>query len=452
MVERYEVVVAGAGVAGASAAYFISRKGFKVLLVDVKPYARAGDKPCGDAIGKHHFDELGMEYPGREELEGLVKAVDVYSPSEGARYRVLGEGFEVDRVRFTQRLIRGAVDRGAEYLDGAQVSRPIVRGGSVVGAVLWRRGRGFWEVYSDVVIDATGICRAVVSKLPKGWPISEALNPRDTNIAYREVRVLREPIDEPEVLRIYISKKVAPGGYWWLFPYSLREGYVNVGLGVQGGVGNPNPKTLLRRYVVSRPELRGSTVVEAGGAAIPTRRPANTLVWNGVAVVGDAAFTVNPLHGGGKGSAMLSSYCVSEAVAEALGERGATASELWYANTCYIRRYGAKQAVLDLFRLFLQGLSDDDLEFGMSRKIIREDDLNKISLKGDLELSVVDKAMRLLSGIRRPSLLLRLRAVANYMSRVKKLYARYPSGPEGLKEWLLELKGLYNEYFSKVLT
>jgi flavin-dependent dehydrogenase len=78
----YDVVVVGAGFAGSSLAYFLSMAGVKALVVDVRGWDDVGDRPCGDAIGKHHFDELGMPYPKGEELEGLVKGIAVYSPSE----------------------------------------------------------------------------------------------------------------------------------------------------------------------------------------------------------------------------------------------------------------------------------------------------------------------------------------------------------------------------------
>jgi digeranylgeranylglycerophospholipid reductase len=286
--EKYDVVIAGAGIAGASAAYFISRKGFKVLLTDVKPFQRAGDKPCGDAIGKHHLDELGIEYPRNDELEGMVRGIDVYSPSEGMKYRVLGEGFEVNRVAFTQRFIRQAMDNGAEYLQETQVKDLIVKDGVVKGAVLWSREKGSWEVATNLLVDATGMSRALIRKAPSEWPIRDELNPTEMNIAYREIRELKNDIEEPEILRIYVSKDKAPGGYWWFFPYSMKPRTVNVGLGVQGGRGYPHPKDLLYTKVLSRTEFHESKIVESGGAAVPTRRPVNTLVWNGIAAIGDA--------------------------------------------------------------------------------------------------------------------------------------------------------------------
>jgi len=446
----YDVVIVGAGIAGSSVAYFLRNRGFKVLLLDIKSFERVGDKPCGDAIGKHHIDELGVPPPAGNELSGLVKGIDIYSPLEDIRYRVLGDGFEINRVTYTQKFITEAIKGGIEFMERARALKLIIRDNSVAGVII-ADCKGTRKVRSKVVIDATGVARVLARQCPREWPVSDELDPKDTNIAYREVRKLKEPIDEPEILRIYVSNKVAPGGYWWFFPYSLTDGFVNVGLGVQGGVGNPHPKLQLYKYVLSRSTFKDSVLIEAGGAPVPTRRPLPSLVWNGIAVIGDAAYTVNPIHGGGKGSAMLSAYCVAEAVASALNEGDCSARKLWRANTCYMLRYGAKQAALDIFRIFLQHLSDDDLEYGMRKKIIKEEDLNVVSLQGDLELSVVDKAMRLLAGLGRPSLLLRLRAVSKYMDVIKKHYLKFPEDPVHWRSWKARSDQIMGEFKAKVI-
>ncbi len=446
----YDIVIAGAGIAGASAAYFLRNSGFKVLLLDLKPFDRVGDKACGDAIGKHHIDELKIPAPEGKELDGLVRGVDVYSPYEDARYRVLGDGYEINRITYTQKFINEAVRRGVEFRERVKALKPIIKDGYVYGVII-RDSEGIKEIRSKIVIDATGVARALARQCPSEWPVSEGLDPKDANIAYREVRKLKKPVDEPEILRIYVSNKIAPGGYWWFFPYSLKEGYVNVGLGVQGGVGNPHPKIQLYRYVLSREIFKDSELIEGGGAPVPTRRPLPSIVWNGFAVIGDAAYCVNPIHGGGKGSAMLSAFCVAEAVVKALSNGDYSVKGLWVANKCYMERYGAKQAALDIFRMFLQQLSDEDLEYGMRRKIIKEEDLNVVSLKGDLELSVVEKAMRLLAGLRRPSLLLKLRAVAKYMDIMKKHYLNYPDNPDKLPEWKAEADEIIGEFKAKVI-
>lgn len=442
----FDVVVVGAGFAGASAAYFLGRAGVKTLVVDLKHWSRVGDRPCGDAVSKHYFDELSLPYPRGEELEGTVKAIAVYSPSESSSVVVRGEGFEVNGVRYVQRLLGEALGRGCEFLGGAHVRGPMVKDGRVVGVRVW--AGGLREIHSRVVVDASGNARAVTRHLPPSWPINEPLDPGDANVAYREVRVLANGVEDPEVLRIYVNAEVAPGGYWWLFPYSAMEGYVNVGLGVRADLRGLHPRELLYKHVLSRPWFRGSRVVAAGGALIPTRRPVPSLVWDGVAVVGDAAYVVNPVHGGGKGPSMVSAKCVADAVVDALSAGDASSSGLWGANICYMRRYGYKQGALDVFRYFLQRLGNDDLEFSISRGLVSGEELNEVSSRGRFEVGMVDRIARLAALLTRPTLLIRLRSVVRYAEAVREHYMNYPQKPEGLSAWVERLEGLVRAYRS----
>ncbi|MFN3267888.1 MAG: FAD-dependent oxidoreductase, partial [Zestosphaera sp.] len=196
----YDVVIVGSGIAGASLAYFLSRSGFKTLVVDVKPFERVGDKPCGDAIGKHHFDELGLEAPPDDLIEGYVKGIDVYSPLEKVKYRVVGEGYEIHRVKYTKYLLSEAINRDVDFWGETQGVEPLVKEGFVVGISVWVRGKGKHEVSSKILVDASGMARAIVRRLDDKWPVREDIDQKDLNIAYREVRRLKKEIEEPEIL------------------------------------------------------------------------------------------------------------------------------------------------------------------------------------------------------------------------------------------------------------
>jgi len=443
---RYDVIIVGAGVAGASLANLLSKKDLKILLIDSKPWHRLGDKPCGDAIGKHHFEETGIRPPSGEELDGYVKGILLYSPSEEVVLRLEGEGFEINRVMFTQRLVKEAIDRGVEFFEETNVSEPIIEKDHVVGVRANRKGQRL-ELRAEIVVDASGNSRSVIRRLPKDWPITEDIDPRDTNVAYREIRELNRDIEEPEFIRIYVNNKIAPGGYWWDFPKSRYSNVTNVGLGIQGGRGYGHPRDYLYKYVLSREQYRNSRILEAGGALVPTRRPLITMAWNGVIAIGDAAFTVNPVHGGGKGSAMLSALAASEAIKKAFETGDFSAKGLWLINKLYLKLYGIKQASLDIFRIFLQKLSDDDIEYGIRKRIMRESDLYETSSTGVIKRNIFDKLERVLAGLGRPSLLIKLAQVASYMDKIRGLYEEYPESPEMLKEWRERLERLYSEFY-----
>ena len=441
--DRYDVLVVGAGVAGCMAARASAERGLSVCLVEQKPEERIGEKVCADAIGKHHFDRLGLAYPRGEELKVKIRGVRVFSPSRTVSYFVPGEGFVVNRRPFGRALMKGALDAGAELRANTKVLGPIVRDGFVVGVEAKELGSGRkLELHAEVVIDASGFLSAIRPRLPPDAMIPPNIAQEDYCVGYREIRELREELDEPDVCHIYLSTELAPGGYAWVFP--AGEGRANVGLGVQAVEGHPNPRKLLYEGVLSWPIFEGSRTVEAGGWFIPTRRPLSNMVWNGLIIVGDAACQANPLHGGGIGHSMFGGALAGEVASDAVEEGDTSLKALWIYNVRFMRETGARNAELDIFRIFLQKLNDDELEFGMRKKLVSEEDLVRVSRGESFSMGFWDKLSRALRGMRRPGFLKRLSRVARLMEEVREHYRSYPEKPEEFPAWEKKTEELFS--------
>ena len=220
---------------------------------------------------------------------------------------------------------------------------------------------------------------------------------------------------------------------------------MNVGLGVQAVEGHPNPRSLLYEKVLSWSIFKSSKVLKAGGWFIPTRRPLENMVWNGLIVVGDAACQANPLHGGGIGHSLLGGSLAGEVASDALEKGDVGLESLWAYNYQYMRLVGARNAELDVFRMFLQNLTDDEIEFGMKKKLISEEDLAQVSEGRSLSVSTKEKLARALRALTRPGFLRRLARALDLMRVVRAHYEAYPSGPSGFRTW--EKKAL--ELFSR---
>jgi flavin-dependent dehydrogenase len=159
------------------------------------------------------------------------------------------------------------------------------------------------------------------------------------------------------------------------------------------------------------------------------------MVANGIIIIGDAACQVNPIHGGGIGSSMMGGVKAAEVIIDAL-EKGDVSQEiLWPYTGMFMEMYGAKQAGLDIFRIFLQRLTNKEMNYGMQQHLITDDDLLKASMGEDLNLNITEKTNRLFKGIGCLSLLMKLNTTAKLMKEVKELYRNYPSSLEGLVEW-----------------
>ncbi len=435
--KKFDVIVVGAGTGGCLAAKTVAEAGLKVCMIDRKNEQDIGDKVCGDAIGKHHFDNIGIAHPSGAELDQKIEGLKVYSPDRETVVNVKGEGIHgylVNRQLFGQRLVKDAKDAGATLIDSTVVTEPVMKDGYVVGVLAKDLKTGNkLSLSAKVVVDASGHSAVLRKKLPPELGIETEIKNEDVEVCYREIREVKEPIADFGFCKIYLDLQRVPGGYYWIFPKSSTT--VNVGLGVVMTEGFPNPKDLYNELILSMPFFKGSRALTGGGGLVPTRRPISPMVGNGVIIIGDAACQVNPIHGGGIGSSMMGGVKAAEFIIKALENGDVSREALWPYTGVFMKLYGAKQAGLDIFRMLLQRLTNKEMNYGMRHHLITDDDLLKTSMGEDMKLNITEKTSRLFKGLGSLSLLKKLNATAKIMKEIKALYRNYPSSPEGLQEW-----------------
>ena len=443
----HDLIVVGAGTAGAHAARRAAEAGLRVLLLERLPKERVGDKVCGEGLALHHLKKAGIPYPEGEELGARINGIDIYPPSmEGyvtVSQRLPGEpcdGWTIDRLLFGQRLLRYALDAGVEFHDQAHVLEPIVQGGFVRGVRYKdRRTNEVREARAPLTIDATGMSATLRRRLEHPL-VEREVALRDQAVCYREVLELKEPPEPADRCIIIMDDRYAPGGYIWIFPKGGRV--ANVGLGTQGGQGH-RPKELFKRFLASRPMFEGAKVLSAGGGAAPIRRPLWSYVADGIMFLGDTACQVNPIHGGGIGPGLEAAGVAAKVAVKALERGDTSASGLWDYNLEYNRAgYGRKIASLDLMRHLLQEVGNEEFEFVIRNRIITTEDLLKANAGERLELSALDRAGRLIRGLRRLGLLRRIQQVSKAMGEMLNLYANFPS-PDRFASWQEQVIRVY---------
>lgn len=436
--EDYDVVIVGAGPGGCTVAKTLEGSGLRVCLIDAKPRDKIGEKICGDAIGKGHFDflsrKINFPYPS-EEVKALIKGIKVFSPDKKTVLKVETSegGYMIDRLLFGQHLISELKD--VFLMDNTRVVDFHEKG------VLTERNGEKVKINCRIVVDASGVCAVLRKKINSEY-IEKETDLKDMAICYREIREYK--FEDPDYCHIYLNQEMTNGEYIWIFP----EGeHVNIGLGAQYPL---QPKKQYDLFIKDR-EFRNSKIVNGGGGVVPTRRPVDSLVALygniGFILVGDSACQVNPIHGGGIGEAMKAGYlagmCIKK-IHENKKMDKISLDDLWDYNISYMRECGAKNAGLDLFRLFLQSLSDSQINFGMSNHLIDEKDLIKISSGEEINLSAADKIIRAVRGIANLDLLKKLKFTSSKMIEIKSLYYNYPP-PKGFFEWKNKINKVYDE-------
>ncbi|MEW5989034.1 MAG: NAD(P)/FAD-dependent oxidoreductase [Chloroflexota bacterium] len=320
MMER-EVIVVGAGPAGATAAMALAQKGRDVLLLDRQNFPR--DKTCGDAVPAGAIEilyHLGMKekieaagfYPVNRLLisspKGHIFEADLKRGKEGA------DSYIIPRLQFDAALQAHAVASGAEFCQ-AQVKEPLVENGRVVGVRARADGRNL-DIRARMVIGADGVTSA----------ITRALRPRKHIDLHRAValRAYVEDIEEfPHLVEFYLYEGILPG-YAWIFP--IGEGRANIGLGLRLDKyreGKRDLEEMLKVFLampaVKKRLKRGGDVHDVAVWQLNFGSQSNLQhAYDGALLVGDAAGFINPLTGGGIHNALISARLAADTVDEAL--------------------------------------------------------------------------------------------------------------------------------------
>lgn len=320
-----EVLVAGAGPAGAATAAHLAAAGVHTMLVDAQVFPR--DKVCGDFVGPAALRELqslgitqqaeyrrsnvvreaSLHLDGRHLITHPVPQIDELPPHGRVVPRKLLDAWILDAAR----------QRGAEVVEGRRVHGYALEGDAV--GVELKDGEHTRRLRARVLVAADG-SGSVIARQLRGVVTPD----EDRIIALRAYFTgVGGPADRAE---LYFSGDSFPG-YYWLFP--TADGGANVGVGM---VLDTLPRTeqplkaLLQHLIARDPALRGrlgaaSLCGRIVGWPLTTYNPALPLVGDRVLLVGDAAGLINPLNGEGIQYAMQSGRWAAQVLLEALARR-----------------------------------------------------------------------------------------------------------------------------------
>lgn len=174
MKTSYDVIIAGSGPAGTSAAIHLATRGANVLLAEQKKFPRP--KLCGEFISPEcfeHFERLGVESKilqsgGAEVFKTVFYSRNGKCVSVPSKWFGKEQSFALglSRAELDAHLLSRARQVGVDVAEESHVAGPLLRGNSVCGIRL-KKDAHLREIDSLVTIDATGHSRVLARAIDK---------------------------------------------------------------------------------------------------------------------------------------------------------------------------------------------------------------------------------------------------------------------------------------------
>jgi len=335
---RYDVLVAGGGPAGATAATLVAAHGHDVLLVErsATPQFKVGESLMPATYWSLQrlgvLDEVrARAFPKKWSVQFFDHRGAGSKPFYFHEFRPeeSSQTWQVLRSEFDQLLLDNAARKGVDVRRGVAVSEALFDGGRAVGARLRLDDGSETEVASRVLVDATGQSALVARRLGL-----REFEPNLRNVAYYTHFVgarLDEGIDAGATLIFRTADRKA---WFWFIP--LPDGVASVG--VVGPVEHLVEGRAADPQAVFAEELgRCERLAERLATACPTMPMkairdfsyfSREVAGDGWVLVGDAYGFIDPIYSSGVFLALKSGEMAADAIAAALAAGAPTAESL----------------------------------------------------------------------------------------------------------------------------
>ena len=351
-INKYDIIIIGAGPAGTTAALYAKKCNLKTLLLEKETFPR--DKICGDAVSGKSMSillELGLLDKAKHLPGQVVDSIVLGSPSNhqvnidlvANEAKGIPAALVVKREIFDTFLFNQAKAVTDKTIENFKVTDLIFEDGFVKGVSGKEKGIDNVQVFeAPLVIGADGYNSIVARKTglydlnPKHWVVA-------LRQYYKNISGLNSQLE------IHYVKEAQPG-YFWIFP--LDNGYANIGIGMLH-------KTIKDKKIdlkkVLDQTIKSNAFKERFAQAQPMENPRG---WNlpvgsihrknygnGFMLLGDAAGLIDPFTGEGIGNAMFSAKYAIKTAASAKAKDDYSGNLLQQYDTLVWERLGNELAV-----------------------------------------------------------------------------------------------------------
>lgn len=318
MVYDYDVVVCGAGPAGASASLFLSQQGISHLVIDKSIFPRP--KVCGDGLTPCCFTlleqvipDIKAEFSNRADMK-RIKGVRLYS-NNGKHADLLSKDFvkeekdhvyTVSRTIFDDFLVKKLVTRPeATFWSNTHLQDYTLEENGI--QLTLKKDNQPVTIHTKLMIAADGD-RSLARKRAFGTNIERKEMVAAIRTYYRNVL----PADNNDLYEVYALKEVLPG-YLWVFP--MADGTYNVGLGITSDIIQEkklNLRNLLTNILATHPSFAerfkdAEMVKSIEGSGLPLMMETEPILsTERILLTGDAGSLADPISGEGIGPGIVS--------------------------------------------------------------------------------------------------------------------------------------------------
>lgn len=441
--DRYDLIVIGAGTSGAYLAQRMARRGHRVLVLEQASKETVGTKYDIFHIEQREFSRLEIPRPKEGDAAWAFEFEKNYNADPLTKFPKcqMNPMVGLHMHDYTLLLDELAEKAGAEIRYGARFSDFLFdESGKICGVKAEEAGEE--TAYSArIVADCSGMAAAGRTKLPADYGVeTAALTDEDMFYVVLRYVKLRDPKDYLDGSTFWAYYKS------WIAPCADPHGAI-IGIGACHSFDYAEQVFAEMEQTVP---LTDYTLDHIERGRTPYTRSPYSMVGDNFLVSGDAGNLTKSVNGEGVTSSMVQLQIATEVLDRALKLGDTSRRALWDINRKYNRTQGAEFALL---RALLVGVvnaaSFDEFQYAFESGIISDELLNAMNGTPLPTARILDAVKGFAGGIAkkkiRTSTVKAAFAALKNAVEISNHYKRFPESEEGFTEWCAKADALYQK-------
>ena len=432
----YDVVIVGAATSGAYFARKMSKKGYKVKMIEKLSEEKLGTRM--DIFHVSHSDLKKFDIPTVKEgdKEWAFEFTDNHFSSPSNKYKVntTAETVGLHMHEYVALMVKLALEAGAEIEYSAGFTGFLFENGKISG-ITYETADGQKEINAKTVIDCSGSAAVARCALPENYGV-ETFRLADDEMFYVVLRYAE--FAKEQINTFWLNTKS------WFAPFSMNPLQKIIGTGAVLSFENCEKTIKKLDNVCTEDEFK---VIRTEKGTTPYRRPPYSLVADNFIVTGDAACLTKPDCGEGVTSSMVMMDIAADVLDAALEKGKTDKADLWKINVEYNKAQGADFCLVRAFLTKVIKAADSELEYCFAKRIIFNEkflDNGKIGA-GDIAKTVGGIVGGIIKKDISVSTLKGVIGGAKLGLGLKSHYMKFPETPAGFDEWVKKADKLWKK-------